>query len=93
MPLTPNRRSLMKLTAGGIALSALQTSRVFAQPASATDAKTDFPRWRRLTLGDTRMTFISDGIPSTISTRRLEKTSPAKRSARSRTPASCRLTS
>lgn len=62
MSLTTNRRNLIKLTAGGVAISALQASQVFAQPAGPTDVKTDAPRWRRLTLGDTTFTFISDGI-------------------------------
>jgi hypothetical protein len=62
MSLTTNRRNLMKLTAGGVALSALQASQVFAQPAAPSVAKTEIPRWRRHTVGDTRFTFISDGI-------------------------------
>jgi glyoxylase-like metal-dependent hydrolase (beta-lactamase superfamily II) len=62
MSLTNNRRNLMKLTVGGVALSALQASQVFAQTATPTVAKTEIPRWRRNTVGDTKFTFISDGI-------------------------------
>lgn len=62
MSLITNRRNLMKFSLGGVALSALQASQVFAQPADTIDASAESPRWRRLTVGDTKFTFISDGI-------------------------------
>ncbi|MEO8530665.1 MAG: MBL fold metallo-hydrolase [Deltaproteobacteria bacterium] len=62
MSLVTNRRNLMKLTAGGVALSALQAGKVFAQTATPTVTTTEIPRWRRNTVGDTTFTFISDGI-------------------------------
>jgi len=63
MSLMTSRRNLMKISLGGVALSALQASQVFAQPAApAADATEASPRWRRLTVGETKFTFISDGI-------------------------------
>jgi hypothetical protein len=62
MSLMTNRRNLMKLSLGGVALSALQASQVFAQSAAPADATAESPRWRRLTVGETKFTFISDGI-------------------------------
>ncbi len=62
MPLITSRRNLFKLTAGGAALSTLQASQVFAQTAASSSEKTEAPRWRRSMVGDTKFTFISDGI-------------------------------
>ena len=62
MSLVTNRRNLMKLTGGGVALSALQAGQPFAQTAAPAVAKTQIPRWRRHTVGDTAFTFVSDGI-------------------------------
>lgn len=62
MSLITNRRNLFKLTAGGAALSTLQASQVFAETAAPTSKRTDIPRWRRNTVGDTTFTLVSDGI-------------------------------